>query len=58
MSILSFPQPCRWITLLEASWIVILNLASLIPLAIIGATRFYAVLVATVGKSLSLQLVH
>ena len=58
MSILSFPRPCKWITLLEASSIVILNLASLIPLAIIGATRFYAVLVATVGKSLSLQLVH
>jgi hypothetical protein len=58
MSLLSCPQPCKRITLRGASWMVILNLASLIPLAIIGATRFYTVLVTILGKSLSLRLVR
>ena len=51
MSILSRPQPCKWITLRGASWIGHSYLTSLIPLAIIGAKSFYTVLVAILSKS-------
>ena len=42
-------------TICEAPWIGNFYLASLIPLAIIGAKSFYTILVAILGKSLSLQ---